>query len=142
MILQMLYGFLATAGFGILFNVPKEHIVETGLSGAISWAGYLVMMQLYGSSVAATFIASVLIGIMGEFFARKTKNPVTIFIIPAIIPLVPGVTSYKTIKALIDGRNKEALGLAILTAGIALAISSGLILVISFFRLRRQKTKN
>lgn len=142
MILQMLYGFLATAGFGILFNVPKKHIVETGLFGAISWAGYLVMMQLYGSSVAATFIASVLIGIMGEFFARKTKNPVTIFIIPAIIPLVPGVTSYKTIKALIDGRNKEALGLAILTAGIALAISSGLILVISFFRLRRQKIKN
>ncbi len=142
MIFQILYGFLATTGFGILFNIPKRHIVEAGISGAIGWAGYLTIMRVYGSSVGATFIASVLIGIMGEFFARHTRNPVTIFIIPAIIPLVPGVTSYKAIKALLDGRNKEALELGILTAGIALAIASGLILVISFFRLRGQKQKN
>ncbi|MFU0800271.1 MAG: threonine/serine exporter family protein [Xylanivirga thermophila] len=139
MILQIIYGFFATIGFGILFNVPKKYIIEAGFSGAIGWAGYLLMMHISKSTIAATFIASIFIGIMGEFFAKRTKNPVTIFIIPAIIPLVPGVASYKTIKALIDGKNKEALSLGILTAGIALAISSGLILVISFFRIRSQK---
>ncbi len=142
MILQILYGFLATAGFGILFNIPKDHILEAGISGAIGWAGYLFVMQLYESPIFASFIASVFIGIIGEFFAKNTKNPATIFIIPAIVPLVPGVTSYKTIKALIDGRNREALSLGILTGGLALAIASGLILVISFFRIKRQRAKH
>lgn len=139
MILQVLYGFLATIGFGILFNIPREQIKEVGFSGGIGWGGYIIIMNIYSSPVAATFVASILIGIMGEYFARRTKSPVTIFIIPAIVPLVPGITSYRAIKALIDGKNKVALELGLLTAGIAIAIASGLILVISIFRIRRQR---
>jgi len=60
-------------------------------------------MQIYSSPIAATFAASILIGIMGEIFAKKLKNPSTIFTIPGIIPLVLGITAYKTIKALIEG---------------------------------------
>lgn len=140
MILQILYGFLSSAGFGILFNVPKKHLFEAGISGAVGWTSYLIMMQIYPSPVAATFVASVFIGIMGEIFARRTKNPATIFIIPAIVPIVPGAASYRTVKAFIDGRNKEALELAILTAGLAVAISAGLFFVTSFFRIKRKKT--
>lgn len=140
MILQILYGFLSSAGFGILFNVPKKHIFEAGLSGAMGWAGYLFMMRIYASPIAATFVVSIFIGIIGEFFAIKTKNPATMFIIPAIVPLVPGVASYRTIKALIDGNNKEALEHAILTGGLAVAISAGLFFVTSFFRIGRKKS--
>lgn len=75
MILQILYGFLATAGFAFLFNVPFNAIVVSGLSGAIGWAGYLLAMKIYPSIVAASFIASLFIGIMGEIFAQKKKIP-------------------------------------------------------------------
>ncbi|NMA94533.1 MAG: threonine/serine exporter [Clostridiales bacterium] len=139
MILQILYGCLATIGFGILFDIPKKLIKEVGLSGGVGWGGYIIIMNLYASPVAATFVASVLIGIMGEYFARSTKSPVTMFTIPAIMPLVPGITSYRAIKALIDGENKAALELGILTIGIAIAIASGLIIVISLFRIKKQR---
>lgn len=142
MILQILYGFLAAAGFGILFNVPKNSIIASGMVGAIGWLGYLMVMSMYTSPIIATFVASVLIGVMGEVFAKKFKNPSTIFIIPGIIPLVPGITSYKTIIALIDGDNGLALSLGILTMGLAIAISSGLIFAISFFRIRKRTTPN
>ena len=33
MILQVLYGFLATAGFGITFGVPTNCLVASGISG-------------------------------------------------------------------------------------------------------------
>lgn len=139
MILQVLYGFIAAAGFGIVFNVPRGSVIAAGISGAIGWFGYLIIMQIYPSPIVATFVASVLIGLMGEFFAKRMKNPSTIFIIPGIIPLVPGIMSFRTIKALIDGDNELALNLAILTVGIALAVSSGLIFVISLSRIRQRK---
>lgn len=139
MILQVVCGFLAAAGFGILFNVPQNCLIASGISGAIGWLGYLVAMNIYPSSIAATFVASVLIGIVGELFAKRLKNPSTIFTIPGIIPLVPGITAYRTIKALIDSDNELALSLAITTVGMAIAISSGLIFAISFFRIRQRK---
>lgn len=141
MILQVLYGFLAALGFGIIFGVPQNSLIAAGISGAVGWLGYMIVMEVYPSSIAATFVASVLIGIMGEFFAKRLKNPSTIFIIPGITPLVPGITSYRTIKALIDGNNELALNLAILTVGTAIAISTGLIFAMSFFRIRKRKPK-
>ncbi|SNX53737.1 threonine/serine exporter family protein [Thermoanaerobacterium sp. RBIITD] len=137
MILQILYGFFATAGFAFLFNVPLNSIIISGISGAISWAGYLLVIKIYPSVIAATFIASLFIGIMGEIFARKMKNPSTIFVIPGIIPLVPGAYSYRTILAIIQGNNKQAFGLGLQTIGIALAIAAGLMFVISFARIKK-----
>lgn len=137
MILQILYGFFATAGFAFLFNVPLNSIIISGISGAISWAGYLLVIKIYPSAIAATFIASLFIGIMGEIFARKMKNPSTIFVIPGIIPLVPGAYSYRTILAIIQGNNKQAFGLGLQTIGIALAIAAGLMFVISFARIKK-----
>lgn len=138
MIQQVFFGFLATAGFAFLFNVPSDAIVVSGLSGAIGWAGYLFVMKVYPSTIAATFIASLLIGIMGEIFAQKKKYPTTIFVIPGIIPLVPGAYSYKTVLAIIQGNNKQAFDLGLQTIGIALAIAAGLMFVISFARIRRR----
>lgn len=137
MILQILYGFFATAGFAFLFNVPLNSIIISGISGAISWAGYLLVIKIYPSVITATFIASLFIGIMGEIFARKMKNPSTIFVIPGIIPLVPGAYSYRTILAIIQGNNKQAFGLGLQTIGIALAIAAGLMFVISFARIKK-----
>ncbi|MBE0069162.1 threonine/serine exporter family protein [Thermoanaerobacterium thermosaccharolyticum] len=138
MILQILYGFFATAGFAFLFNVPFDAIVVSGLSGAIGWAGYLLSMKIYPSIVAASFIASLFIGIMGEIFAQKKKYPTTIFVIPGIIPLVPGAYSYKTVLAIIQGNNKQAFDLGLQTIGIALAIAAGLMFVISFSRIKKR----
>ncbi|MDE4542959.1 MULTISPECIES: threonine/serine exporter family protein [unclassified Thermoanaerobacterium] len=138
MIQQIFFGFLATAGFAFLFNVPLDAIVVSGLSGAVGWAGYLLVMKIYPSTIAATFIASLFIGIMGEIFAQKKKYPTTIFVIPGIIPLVPGAYSYKTVLAIIQGNNKQAFDLGLQTIGIALAIAAGLMFVISFARIMRR----
>jgi len=138
MIFEILYGFMATAGFAILFNIPQNMIIISAFSGAIGWSGYLIMMHIYPSVILSTFIASLFIGIMGEFFARHYKNPSTIFVIPGILPLVPGAYSYKTMFAIIQGNNKQALNLGLQTIGIAIAIAVGLILVISFARIRQR----
>lgn len=138
MIYQLIYGFIATAGFAILFNLPSNAIFVSGISGAIGWAGYLMMMYIYPSPILSTFIAAIFIGIMGEIFARKFKNPSTIFVIPGILPLVPGAYSYRTILAIVEGNNKQAITLGLQTIGIAIAIAAGLIIVISFARIKKQ----
>lgn len=137
MIFQLIYGFLATVGFAVLFNLPKNAIIVSGISGTIGWAGYLIMMYFYPSTILSTFIAAVLIGIMGEIFARKFKNPSTIFVIPGLLPLVPGAYSYRTILAIIEGNNKQAITFGLQTIGVAIAIAAGLIIVISFARIKR-----
>ncbi|MGD9569256.1 MAG: threonine/serine exporter family protein [Sedimentibacter sp.] len=100
-ILEILYCFTATYFFAMLMNAPKKTLV---LSSIIASFGYLVYeffiiknMPLLGFFLGTTFIAS-----FGEIFARKFKMPATIFIFPAVIPIVPGIGLYNTILAFVQ----------------------------------------
>ena len=92
MIEQLITSFIATAGFGLLFNVPKEMVLRCGLSGMLGWIFYFNLVEMGVDSVAASGTASILIGVIGQLFARRYKTPIIIFNVTGIIPLVPGGT--------------------------------------------------
>ncbi len=43
-----------------------------------------------------------MVGTLGELFARYFKKPATVYIIPGIVPLVPGAGMYYTMLALVE----------------------------------------
>lgn len=99
---QLLLALTCTISFSILFNVPRDSILKSGIIGALGWVVYITINDLFSSSVGGAFIGALTIGIVGEVFARLFKKPATVFIIPGIIPLVPGATSYYTMLAIIE----------------------------------------
>lgn len=88
MILQLITSFIAAASFCILFNA-RGALLQCGLAGMVGWILYLELDERW-DTVIATFAATVVVGVISQFFARSFKMPVIIFSVGGIIPLVPG----------------------------------------------------
>ena len=129
------FAFLATVAFGILFQGPKRILWRSGLIGALGWVVFIGLKESFSvHSFSANFLATVLIALVSEIFARIWKEPVTVFEIPAIIPLVPGFGMYRGMNYILQdyvGYGSEVLLGAAMDA---CAIALGVMMVSGVFR--------
>ena len=93
LLIEFIVAFFATAAFSVLFSVPRKQWLFAGLTGGTGWVFYRGMTAGSGL-VVATFIAVVVVTLLSRIFAVVRKSPVTIFLVPGIFPLVPGVGIY------------------------------------------------
>lgn len=141
-LINTLSAFFATIFFAILFNVQKKHIIACGIIGACGWAVYIIGTMQNCSPVLATFFGAYLVAQGSYFLAKYKKAPVTVFLIPGIIPLVPGIGLYRTMYALLFSEYTKALEYALLTFQLSGVIAGAIIiaaLLPLLFRSRRQK---
>ncbi|GFN36324.1 threonine/serine exporter family protein [Tepidimicrobium xylanilyticum] len=138
----IIFAFISSMGFAILFSIPKNSILKSGFIGSMGWMVYYIMSDILNDSIISTFFGAITVGALGELFARYFKKPATIFIIPGIIPLVPGAGMYYTMLALIEKDFSMAANKGTETFFIAAAISIGLIVSTSLSRsIKRVKDK-
>ncbi|HEX3032415.1 MAG TPA: threonine/serine exporter family protein [Bacillota bacterium] len=127
--------FLASMLFGIIFDVPPRALVGAAVAGTASWTLY-TLLQGYGmGSVGATFVATLASGLYAELMARIGRNPVTVFIVPGIIPLVPGAGAYYTMLYLVKSDFSQGLSMGMQTMMLAGAIAAGVALISIIFRV-------
>lgn len=137
--IHFIFALISTIGFSVLFNVPKKSIFYAGLTGGVGWTIYMYIKDTTLSSTFSIFAASTIVGVLGELFARIDKKPVTTFVIPGIVPLVPGYTIYLSMVKLINQDFYGAANLgteSVFTSG---AISAGIILVTSAAKIIKTK---
>lgn len=106
MIWQSIGGFVAVIGFGIVMGVPKRFLVWSGIDGAVGWLVYLIADAKLDSVLLSTFIAAVVISVGAHICARVFKAPVTLFLIPANMTLVPGAGMYRIVYFILRSENK------------------------------------
>ena len=136
------FAFIATAAFAVLFQAPKKSLPISGIIGAIGWVAFVYIRKELGyNSFPANFCATVLLSLASELSARFFKQPSTVFIIPGVIPLVPGLGMYQGMTQLIE--KQYDLGMSILLTAIldAVAIALGVMVVTSFFRVLKISRK-
>ena len=110
---KLIYDFIvcsmATLFFAILFRTPKKAIPAAAVMGGL---GYVVYDLTYASIslMMGYFFGTLFSSVFAEIMARIQKMPAIIFITPAIIPLVPGVGLYHTMRYFVNG--ESALGMA------------------------------
>ena len=131
MILNSFYAFLSSLGFGVLFNIRGRNLIIASLGGGLAWFTYLLSVRLQPSIVFSLFLASMVGSIYSEIMARLYKNPVTMFIICAIIPLVPGGGMYYSTLEAVKGNFSVALSKGAVTLFSAGAIAVGIVFVAS-----------
>lgn len=90
---QVFAAVLGTIGFSIMFSVPREYYPLCGLVGGGGWLIYCLVLPC-SDVPEATLAATVLVVFLSRLFAVWRRCPVTIFLIPGIIPLVPGGDIY------------------------------------------------
>ena len=132
--MHFLYSTIATVGFSVFFNVPKAALIPSGLTGGIGWSIYYCLINATNNDILANFLAATLVAWISEVLARKLKYPAILFVIPGIIPLVPGLGMYNTMLYLVQSNYELAIskGSNVLFVGGAIAL--GVLVVTSLSR--------
>ena len=136
MLVSIFFSYIATTAFAVLFNAPKRTLIPVGLIGAVGWSVYLLMRDYFSySSPLSIFCGTVVLSLMSELFARIYKQPVTLFTIPGIVPLVPGLPIYQGMYYMIMSAYSIGIEKLIKASMEAGAISLGILLVSGLFRI-------
>ena len=90
--------FIGTFFFAFLLNQPVRTMVYSGIIGT---AGYLVYMLL-DQSTMGYFFSTLTIAVLSEIAARIFKKAATLYLVSALIPIVPGIGLYRTMRYLVE----------------------------------------
>ncbi len=129
-LLQILYAYLGSAGFALIFGQRLlSRVLPAALGGALAWAVYLISEHFGADVFFASLAAGVFSGLWGEILARLMKAPATVFQAVAVIPLVPGSGLYYTMSSILrrDWADFRLFGAR--TLFYALGIAAGLAVI-------------
>ena len=137
--IQLIACGVAAASFSVLLHQPRSTILVSSLVSILGYGVFLLLKQ----TTLAYFLASLLIGLSCELAARLMKRVATLFVTGAIIPLVPGVGLYRTMRFVVDGEYSNAVetGAATLLGicGIAMAITISSVVFSAFWRRKAKR---
>ena len=130
LILKLIAAFGATLCFSVLFSVDRRQLIFCGLTGSTALLIYTGLKSIT-TDATAILATSLVIAILSRKLAIVRRSPVTVFLMPGIIPLAPGADLYNTMYGAVTGNSAavssygyEALAAAGAVAiGIALAFS-------------------
>ena len=134
-LVQILMGTLGTLGFNVLFNIRGRKLLLATLGGLISWTVFLALEPLLPSEALRYFLSAAVITVYGEVLARVEKTPTTTFLVPSIIPLIPGSALYYTMNYALGEQWSQFAEQAFYTLQLALSLAVGIIAVTTAVRL-------
>ena len=139
-LMQTLGCFLGTVFFSVLLNQPVKTMLYSGLIGT---AGYVVY-ALLGSGTMGYFFGTLTIAVLCEIAARVFKKAATLYLISALIPIVPGIGLYRTMRYLVEDNIAMTAKVGTETlmgvCAIALAITVSTIVFSNIRKTRRETT--
>lgn len=141
-LIQFLTALVATISFSVLFSAPKREIFFCGFTGALGWLVYYALIQNPMHPVIASMIATLLLTIIARIFAVIRQNPVTVYLLTGIFPLVPGAGIYYTAYYLFTGDRAQFCIKGLETFEIAGAIVFGIIFGFALPQSLFHKLKN
>jgi uncharacterized membrane protein YjjB (DUF3815 family) len=99
---DMFFAWVPAVGFALVFNVPAHVLKYCALGGAIGH-GTRYLLMYYGMPIEwATFFAATTVGMIGVQWSHKVLAHPKVFTVAALIPMVPGVYTYKAMIAMVE----------------------------------------
>jgi len=127
--LEFIFAFLGTFGFTIIFNVPLRHMAVASFVGGLGSITYHIAMDFGTTITIGCFLGACMVGLASDAASRICKEAATIFVIPGVLPLVPGAGTYYTMLAIVEGDLNNAAAQGIQTLAMAGSIALGLLVV-------------
>ena len=130
--IQAIAAFLGTAGFAVLYGVPRREYIHASVCSTIGWMAYLVMLRLANATVIeSTFVATLVVVLVSRFMAVDRKCPVIVFQICGVFPLIPGAGIFWTVYYIVNKELSVAFTTGFTALGMAVAIVLGIIFMTS-----------
>lgn len=94
---------LGTIAFALMFRVRKRHFVDCGVMGTITWLAYMICIRIWNNEAIAVFVSGFAAVLASRVLAVLRRCPATVFLMTSLIPLLPGISLYRTIYYLLMG---------------------------------------
>ena len=144
-ILQIAMSMAGSFGFSLLYHIRGKKLLLAALGGGLSWALHLALAPVLPSEPIRYFLCACFVACYAEVLARLLKTPATTFLIPSMIPHIPGRSLYQTMRYALDKEWMECLSQAFYTFKLALALAMGSVVILTIFNVvgivRQFKTK-
>ena len=90
-LLVFLWGGGAAAALSYCMNISRYNIVFGAIVGGLGWTVYSVTIAVGQSAgTQSYFWGALVVAILSEILALVQKKPATIYLVPGLLPLVPG----------------------------------------------------
>ena len=100
---KILLGGVTSVGFALMFNTPRRALWTVFILGGLGYfIKFLLFKELDVNLILSIFVASCFVGLSGMYFAHRAHTPPIIFMIPAVINMIPGLISYEFMMGMID----------------------------------------
>lgn len=128
MVLQTAMAFAGSLGFALIFHLRRGWLAAASVGGMLSWVVYLLVSVGAGVEgvFAPTLVASAFAALYAELCARILKTPSLLFVIPAVVPLIPGAALFYTMSFAVVADWAACSMYATRTLWFALGISAGM----------------
>lgn len=141
-VINIVFSYIASVGFALTINIPHRVLNTTGICGTIGWMVYWFASQGNFGRMISNLLGAFMVGIFALIFAKIKKCPVTVFNIPALVPLVPGVPAYQAVRFLVNGNTNGALDsilrVGVVTSAIALGILLSVLVIEVYFKIKKR----
>ena len=136
-------GAAAVCAYAVRLAVPSRAVVSVAALGALA----VFISQGLGPASAEldrntrTLVAALVIGVFGRLLAQRADAPAALWLVPAILPLLPAPTTMLPLLAESEAAQQALQGQALATAFlIGVGVASGDILVATYQRYRARVT--
>jgi uncharacterized membrane protein YjjB (DUF3815 family) len=99
---DMLLAAVPALGFAMVFNVPIRALRYCALLGAVGHGSRMLMMFAGFNIEWASFLAAILVGIIGINWSRWLLAHPKIFTVAAVIPMFPGIPAYTAMITVVE----------------------------------------
>ncbi|WP_084794750.1 threonine/serine exporter family protein [Actinokineospora bangkokensis] len=125
---QALAGAAAAGCFGLASYARPRALAVSAAAGGVGTAVYGALALTGTGPIAASAAAAAAVGFGGGVVSRRLRMPPLVVAVSGMVPLLPGITTYRGVFQLAVERSVAGLPTLMLAAAIALALAAGVVL--------------
>ena len=134
---------VGTVCFSVIFYVRPKHLPLAALGSAITFVAYSLIIYLEMSLFAAGFISTVAAALFAEVCARVCRAPALVFLIPCLLPTVPGGDLYHAMSNFLAKNSTLGYEYLMSALKISIGIAGGIVTVslavTLFYNLKKRR---
>jgi uncharacterized membrane protein YjjP (DUF1212 family) len=137
-VVRLAAGAMAAASAAVVYQAPWPMVGASLLVGGVGFAAGTVLTTYVHSTTFASGSAAVVIGMVAGLAAHRWRTLALVFVVPGILPLLPGLVLYRGSLLLTAGDTVEGLVVLLEAAVRMLALAAGALLGELLVSRRRQ----
>ena len=149
-LIALIASFPASVTFAIIFKINPRHLFLGGVVGVISYAVYYTVdfitktrlpeARLFSVFLAA-LVSTICVALFAEIAAKLRRAPTIVFLVPGVIPTVPGGALYEAMKYMFENNWDKSFEKLMSVLLICLGIASGIVAVSAVYGSIKGKEK-